>query len=99
MNTPAPTIETIYLTSKAPYYLDESQIENWETLAMSTTLPRPDISISESDNGCGGKSVTITASRDNKSKSWSGTSVNTTGATKEAVEKMLSDRSTAEYLP
>lgn len=67
---------------------------------MSTILPRPTITVTESTSPDGAsKEVVINAARDNKDTKWSGTGANTLDATRGAVEKMLNDRAAAEYLP
>jgi hypothetical protein len=65
-----------------------------------TTLPQPEISVEATPEGTASSSrdVAITASRDGKSRIWSGTGGTIPEAVKGAVEKMLSDPHTAEYV-
>lgn len=60
-------------------------------------LPKPTVDVAERD-GYGYKGIDVTVSRDGKSRTWSGTSSTTQGAVRDAVEKMLDDHHTAEYV-
>ena len=65
-------------------------------------LPRPAVTVTTSTkNGDLGsvQTTTITISRDGKSKSYEGSGSTHAAATGRAVEKMLDDTHTAEWLP
>jgi hypothetical protein len=63
------------------------------------TLPKSEVSVSEAQ-GDGSHSFAITARREaGKDRTWTGSASTPSGAVKEAVEKMLSDPRTGEYLP
>lgn len=67
---------------------------------MSTVLPRPTVTVTESSSPDGTtKEIVIHAARDNKDTKWSGTGATTLEATRGALEKMLNDPITGEYLP
>lgn len=62
-----------------------------------TTLPKPDVSVAETAAG-GSHDIAITVARDGKSRTWTGSAGNHPDAVKGAVEKMLGDPRTGEYL-
>lgn len=64
---------------------------------MSTILPKPNVSVTESAAG-GNHDIAITAERDGKSRTWTGSATTSSDAVKGAVEKMLGDPRTGEYL-
>lgn len=73
--------------------------------AIMATLPRPDVSVTHSDGVPEGappevnKGVSVTISRDGKSRTYSSVATSRRAATKEVVEKILGDRFTGEWLP
>ncbi len=62
------------------------------------TLPQPEITVAETDGDTGSKRYAVTATRDGKSRTWSGEGVTATGAIKEVVDKMLGDHHTGEFV-
>jgi hypothetical protein len=63
------------------------------------TLPQPDITVTDSaDDKSSAREFAVTASRDGKSRTWTGTGPDAAGAVKGVVEKMLGDPQTAEYV-
>ncbi len=60
-------------------------------------LPRPDVAVTTRETPVGSE-ADITVSRDGMSKTYSGRGT-PNGAVKEAVEKLLGDGHTAEWLP
>lgn len=71
-------------------------------MRSSITLPRPDVSVTpatDRDPLAPSGSVDIVISRDNKAKSYRADGGSTTAIVKDAVEKILNDRHSAEWLP
>ncbi len=64
----------------------------------SPDLPRPDVTVTEHHTG-DSYSLDVVISRDGKPRSYTGTGSSSHGATKDAVEKLLGDPYTAEWLP
>jgi hypothetical protein len=62
------------------------------------TLPKPDVTVAEASDS-GTHSIAITARRDGKDRTWSGSAPTSAGAVRDAVDKMLADPRTGEYLP
>lgn len=63
------------------------------------TLPDSEVSVTQSSDTVNNKtSIAITARRDGKDRTWSGEASTTQGAVKEAVEKMLKDPRSGEYI-
>ena len=63
-------------------------------------LPRPTVDVTSRETDVGSV-VDVVISRDGKAKSYTGTAAptNRDGAFKDAVEKVLNDGTTAEWLP
>lgn len=61
-------------------------------------LPRPDVTVNQSQNG-DGHGVEVIISRDGKAKSYSGENYTSSGATAEVIKKIIADPYTAEWLP
>lgn len=67
---------------------------------MATTLPRPEVkTVPDFSHQDGNMHVDIVVSRDNKAKSFHGAGSTQVEAVSDAVEKMLGDRATGEWLP
>ena len=69
---------------------------------MTEKLPRPTVSVSTGIQGSAGNethTVDIAIARDGKEKHYTGAGSTTASGVREAVEKMIGDGSTAEWLP
>lgn len=64
-----------------------------------TILPKPDVTVDVSPAPDGSTTgATVTVQRDGKSRAWIGEGKNTNEAVKGAVEKMLGDSRTGEFM-
>ena len=73
----------------------------WKPLRETymTDLPRPDVSVSHSEDGCGTHTTGITISRGNMSREYKGSGTSQPGSVSNVVKEILNDPVTIEWLP
>jgi hypothetical protein len=63
------------------------------------SIPRPRVEVTGSDDGSGKHDVSVVISRDNKAHSYTGTGGSRDEATGKAVQRIIDDSRTLEWLP